>query len=155
MSALPISRRTNMSALALISICGLAVPATAAPPVAEPPITADERDHWAYQPIAVVEPPQISDPRFATHPVDRFVKASLDAAGVEPLPRAGKATLARRLWFDLTGLPPERDELATFLQDESPAAYEQLVDRLLASPAYGERWAQHWLDLARFAETDG
>ncbi len=155
MSAPGIRNRTRWAALALVALCGIAALGVAAPPPDEPPITAAERDHWAYQPIAAVDPPEISDPRFASHPVDRFIKAELDAAGIEPLPSAGKATLARRLWFDLTGLPPQRDELAAFLHDDSPEAYEQLVDSLLASPAYGERWAQHWLDLARFAETDG
>jgi hypothetical protein len=142
-------------AIGAIATGGLAVLATAATLPDEPPITDSERDHWAYQPIVVVEPPVTNDPRFGHHPVDRFVKAAWDDAQVEPLHRAGKATLARRLWFDLTGLPPTPNELHAFLNDESPDAYEQLVDRLLASPAHGERWAQHWLDLARFAETDG
>jgi hypothetical protein len=121
----------------------------------ERPITIDERAHWAYRPLAPVEPPGISKGRFAVHPVDRFVVAAMAAAEVEPMPRAGKATLARRVFFDLTGLPPTPAELARFLADEGADAYQRLVDRLLASPAYGERWAQHWLDLARFAETDG
>jgi hypothetical protein len=141
---------------AIVAACGLATgndKAPVAPP--ERPITADERDHWAYKPLSNVEPPDVADPRFAAHPVDRFIKAALDQATVEPLPRAGKPALARRVWFDLTGLPPTPAQLAEYLGDASPDAYEKLVDRLLASPAYGERWAQHWLDLARFAETDG
>ncbi len=124
-------------------------------PVVERPIDDDERQHWSYRPLGQFAPPAVDDPNFAGHPVDRFVKAALEATGVEPLPPTGKATLARRLWFDLTGLPPTATELAAYLADEAPDAYERLVDRLLASPAYGERWAQHWLDLARFAETDG
>lgn len=142
-------------AVTILAACGLATQAAEPQPPNEPPITADERAHWSYQPIVDVTPPTVADPRFAKHPVDRFVKAALDAAKVEPLPAAGKATLARRLWFDLTGLPPSGEELLAYLEDQSPDAYERLVDRLLASPAYGERWAQHWLDLARFAETDG
>ncbi|MGD9721957.1 MAG: DUF1549 and DUF1553 domain-containing protein [Pirellulales bacterium] len=130
-------------------------PSASAPAPEERPITPAERDHWAYRPLGNFQPPVVSGPRFAAHPVDRFIAAAQSAAGVQPLPRAGKATLARRLWFDLTGLPPTPQELQAFLADDSPDAYEQLVDRLLASPAYGERWAQHWLDLARFAETDG
>jgi hypothetical protein len=121
----------------------------------EIPITAAERDHWAYKPLTKVEPPAVADPRFAAHPVDRFVYTAMAKEQVVPLPRAGRAALARRVWFDLTGLPPTAAELRAFLADDSANAYEKLVDRLLASPAYGERYAQHWLDLARFAETDG
>jgi len=126
---------------------------TAAP--TEIPITAAERDHWAYKPLAKVTPPAVADPRFAAHPVDRFVFAAMAREQVTPLPRTCRAALARRVWFDLTGLPPTAAELRAFLADTSTDAYEKLVDRLLASRAYGERYAQHWLDLARFAETDG
>ncbi|MBX3415581.1 MAG: DUF1553 domain-containing protein [Pirellulales bacterium] len=118
-------------------------------------ITPGERDHWAYHPMSHPAPPDIDDERWSRHPVDRFVKAAMDEAGVESLPQAGRAALLRRLSFDLTGLPPTPAELDAFLADPSPDAYEKQVERLLASPAYGERWAQHWLDLARFAETDG
>jgi hypothetical protein len=124
-----------------------------APP--ERPITPAERDHWAYRPIAVANPPSVADPRYGAHPIDCFLKSAMDREGVEPLPAAGKITLLRRVYFDLTGLPPTITEAQEFLDDHSHDAYEKLVDRLLASPAYGERWAQHWLDLARFAETDG
>jgi hypothetical protein len=96
-----------------------------------------------------------NDDAWARTPVDRFIWARLKKAGLEPLPAADRATLVRRLSFDLTGLPPKPDEIDAFVADSSPQAYETLVDRLLASPAYGERFAQHWLDLARFAETDG
>ena len=119
------------------------------------PITAEERDHWAYRPIADCQPPAVRDERFAGHPVDRFIGAALEKESIAALPRAGRATLARRLWFDLVGLPPTPNELAAFLSDDSPDAYARLVERLLASPAYGEHWAGFWLDLARFAETDG
>jgi hypothetical protein len=140
----------------VLAACGLAIAADS--PLTAPserPITPEERDHWAYRPLAHAEPPAVSDPRFAAHPVDRFIKEALDRKVVEPLPRAGKQTLARRLFLDLTGLPPTLEQLAEFLDDSSADAYEKLVDRLLGSPAHGERWAQHWLDLARFAETDG
>ncbi len=155
MNAPTLHRWTLLGAICAISACGSATLAPAASLPDEPPITDSERDHWAYRPITIAEPPATNDSRFGHHPVDRFVKAAWDEAELEPLPRAGKATLARRLWFDLTGLPPTPSELQAFLNDQSPDAYEQLVDRLLASPEYGERWAQHWLDLARFAETDG
>ncbi len=155
MNAPTFHRWVMLGVASVVATCGLAAIAPAATLPDEPPITDSERGHWAYQPIVAVEPPATNDPRFGHHPVDRFIKATWDEAQLEPLPRAGKATLARRLWFDLTGLPPTPHELQTFLADESADAYEQLVDRLLATPAYGERWAQHWLDLARFAETDG
>ena len=89
------------------------------------------------------------------NPIDAFILARLEERGLPHAPEADRATLLRRLSFDLTGLPPTPDELDAFLADRSPLAYERLVDRLLASPHYGERWGQHWLDLARFAETDG
>ncbi len=89
------------------------------------------------------------------NPIDAFILARLEERGLPHSPPADRATVLRRLRFDLTGLPPTPDELDAFLGDHSPLAYEALVDRLLASPQYGERWGQHWLDLARFAETDG
>jgi hypothetical protein len=123
--------------------------------VAERPITAAERDHWAYRPLVDVEIPTLSEGRWNAHPVDRFLKFAMYARSVEPMPRAGKLVLMRRAFVDLTGLLPTPREVREFLDDPSPDAYEALIDRLLASPAYGERWAQHWLDLARYAETDG
>ena len=121
----------------------------------ERPITDSERDHWAYRPLADVEAPAVDDPLWSRNPIDRFLKAEMVRQSVSPLPPVSRATLLRRLSFDLTGLPPTSQEVLEFLADQSPEAYERVVDRLLASPAYGERWAQHWLDLARFAETDG
>jgi hypothetical protein len=123
--------------------------------LAEVPITAAERAHWAYQPMARVTPPVAADSSWNAILIDAFVKTQLERRNVQPLPRVGKATLLRRVCFDLTGLPPSPADVQHFLGDDSPRAYEELVDRLLAAPAYGERYAQHWLDLARFAETDG
>jgi hypothetical protein len=121
----------------------------------EVPISDEERAHWAYRPLGDFQPPRVTDAAWRANPIDAFIKARLEAQRIEPLPPAGKATLLRRVSFDLTGLPPTPEEVARFAADASPDAYEKLVDRLLASPAYGERYAQHWLDLARFAETDG
>jgi hypothetical protein len=118
-------------------------------------ITDDERDHWAYHPLAQVSVPSVIDPRWNRNPVDAFVKSMLEEKGLRPLPAVGRATLLRRVTLDLTGLPPTPPEIQAFLEDDRPDAYEQVVERLLASSAYGERWAQHWLDLARFAESDG
>jgi hypothetical protein len=121
----------------------------------EVPITDSDRAHWAYQPMARPAPPTVADAVWNANPIDAFIKSALDHKGIELLPPVGKATLLRRVYFDLTGLPPPPDEITQFLADDAPDAYERVVDRLLASSAYGQRYAQHWLDLARFAETDG
>ena len=134
-------------------------PAPAAEPASEGPverpISTEERDHWSYRPLLAVEVPVAGAERRGSHPVDCFLRAPMDKKGIEPLPRAGRAVLLRRVTFDLIGLPPKPEEIRAFLDADNPGAYEALVDRLLASDAYGERWAQHWLDVARFAETDG
>jgi hypothetical protein len=154
---LPLGRRWVaglMVAAATFSAARLLAQSFAELPV-ERPISAEERDQWAYKPVANVAPPRSPVSPWNEHPVDCFLSSAMDAAGVSPLPAAGKQTLLRRLSFDLTGLPPSIDQVREFLHDDAPDAYERLVDRLLASSAYGERYAQHWLDLARFAETDG
>ncbi len=124
-------------------------------------ITDADRQWWAFRPVAKVEPPPISAQSGlgnwtqSTNPIDRFILASLDAAKLRPAPPAMRAALIRRVYFDLTGLPPRPEEVAAFETDMSPEAYGKLVDRLLASPRYGEHWARHWLDLVRYAESDG
>lgn len=122
---------------------------------AEPAITASDRAHWAFQPIRKVEIPAVKDGGWCRNDIDRFILAKLETKELHPLPEANRTTLIRRVTFDLTGLPPTPEEVDRFVADLSPDAHEKLLDRLLASSAYGERWAQHWLDLARFAETDG
>lgn len=117
---------------------------------AEFQVTEKERDHWAFQPVK--RPPA---PKGAGNAIDRFVRAKLSAAGLKFSKEASKEALIRRVTFDLIGLPPTVPEIDAFLADESERAYEQVVDRLLASPHYGERWGRHWLDLVRFAESDG
>ena len=112
--------------------------------------------HWCFQPIRRVTPPAAAGPLdWARNPIDPFILAGLAEHGLRPAPEASRRTLIRRLTYDLTGLPPAPDEIAAFLADASLEAYERLVDRLLASPRYGERWARHWLDLVRYAETAG
>lgn len=128
--------------------------ATGVEPI-EYPITASDRDHWAYRPLVAPPPPTIAEEDWSRTALDRFVIGGLLARDLRPAPEADRATLLRRLHFDLVGLPPTAEELERFLHDTAPNAYERLVDRLLASPDYGQRFAQHWLDLARFAETDG
>jgi cytochrome c553 len=119
-------------------------------------LTEADRQHWAFRPVKRVEPPDIEhEGPGVAHPIDRFIMAKLDEAGLQPSPPAGRETLIRRVTFDLIGLPPTPAEIDAFVRDTSPRAYEALIDRLLESPHYGERWGRHWLDLARFAETDG
>jgi len=116
---------------------------------------AEYQGHWSYLSPRRPEAWTVSDPGGARNPVDRLILAKLKDAGLAPSPEADRATLLRRLSFDLTGLPPTRKEVLDFLADPSPEAYERQVDRLLASPRYGERMAQWWLDLVRFADTIG
>jgi hypothetical protein len=139
------------------------------PPKAGPPLKPEEisllkawiaqganyAEHWSFQPIVKREPPKTSDDAWATSPIDRFILSRLDQAGLKPARPADKATLIRRLSLDLTGLPPSPADAAAFLADNSPNAYAAAVDRLLASPHYGERMARVWLDLARYADSKG
>jgi hypothetical protein len=113
------------------------------------------RKHWAYIKPVRPEPPAVSHPQWVRNPIDNFVLARLDREGLKPSPEASRETLIRRLSLDLIGLPPTPAEVDAFLADRSPDAYEKLVDRLLASPHYGERWARPWLDLARYADSNG
>ena len=111
--------------------------------------------HWAYLPPVRPPVPEVKNAAWCRNPIDHFVLARLEKEGLSPSPEADKATLLRRLSLDIIGLPPTIPELDAFLADQSPDAYEKQVDRLLASPHYGERWARPWLDLARYADTDG
>ncbi|MBM3459935.1 MAG: DUF1549 domain-containing protein, partial [Armatimonadetes bacterium] len=111
--------------------------------------------HWAFAPVRRPALPAVKDRTWAVSPVDRFILARLEREGVRPSPEAGRPTLLRRLSLDLTGLPPTVTEMEQFLADRRPGAYERLVDRLLASSHFGERWGRHWLDLARYADSDG
>ncbi len=111
-------------------------------------------DWWSLQPVTN-PPPPAAGTSWAVNDIDHFVLAKLEARRLEPAPRADRRTLVRRLYFDLIGLPPTPEAVQRFVQDESPAAYERLVDELLRSPHYGERWARHWLDVVRFGESQG
>src|SRR5687767_864565 len=118
-------------------------------------VTDEDRQFWSFRPLVRVEPPQLKDEAWARTPLDRFVRAAQEAKGRTPAPQADRGKLVRRLYFDLIGLPPTPAELAEAMDDASPQWYGNLVEKLLASPHYGERWGRHWLDLARFAESDG
>jgi hypothetical protein len=112
-------------------------------------------DHWAFQKVKRPAPPEVKQAGWARNPIDRFILSRLEREGIAPSPEADRATLLRRVSLDLTGLPPSPTEIAAFLADRAPDAYEKAVDRLLASPHYGERWGRHWLDLARYSDSDG
>ncbi|MEO2195545.1 MAG: PSD1 and planctomycete cytochrome C domain-containing protein, partial [bacterium] len=113
------------------------------------------REHWAYRSMARAEPPAVENEAWVRGPIDRFILARLEADGLAPVGPATKRQLLRRITFDLTGLPPTPAEIDAFLADTRPDAYERVVDRLLASPRYGERWGRHWLDVARYADSNG
>ncbi|MCE9530754.1 MAG: DUF1549 and DUF1553 domain-containing protein, partial [Planctomycetes bacterium] len=121
----------------------------------EPPLKDTDRAHWAFQKPLRPEIPRVKNSTWVKTPIDAFILAKLEAKGLTPTKPAERLTLLRRVTFDLTGLPPTPDEIDAFINDNRPDAYERLVDRLLASPHYGERWAQHWLDVVRYAESNG
>jgi mono/diheme cytochrome c family protein len=127
----------------------------AATPVGKPKVTAADREHWAFRPLVRPALPAVNDNHWAHTSIDRFVLAQIEAKDLSPSAPADKPTLLRRVYFDLIGLPPTPEESQAFLQDEAPDAFEKVVDRLLASPQYGERWGRHWLDLARYADSSG
>jgi len=121
-----------------------------------PPYNFDEaRKFWSFQPVKDPAPPKTGDPAWSKNEVDRFIKGKLEEKKLAPVGLASKRALLRRATFDLTGLPPTPEEMSAFLGDASPKAFEKVVDRLLASGAYGEKWGRHWLDLVRYADTSG
>ncbi|HZW30989.1 MAG TPA: PSD1 and planctomycete cytochrome C domain-containing protein [Isosphaeraceae bacterium] len=113
------------------------------------------RTHWAFQPVKKLAPPPVHDAAWVRNPIDAFILARLEQRRWQPAPPAGRGEWLRRVSFDVTGLPPSPEEIEAFLNDPSPEAEARVVDRLLGSPHYGQRWGQHWLDVVRFAETEG
>jgi hypothetical protein len=136
---------------------GVPWPAGDVAPVAAPreKITDEDRAFWSFQPVQDPPIPVVEDGGWSSNPIDRFIYARLAAAELTPAAEADRRTLIRRLYFDLFGLPPSPEDVNAFLVDAAPDAYEQLVDRLLSSPRYGERWARHWLDVVRYGDSDG
>lgn len=128
---------------------------TLSPKSMEEKIAEARATHWAFQPVTDPAPPEVANPDWSAAAVDRFILKKLEGAGLQPSPCADKRTLIRRVTFDLHGLPPAPQEVEDFVNDNSPGAYATLVDRLLASPHYGERWGRYWLDVARYADTRG
>jgi mono/diheme cytochrome c family protein len=118
-------------------------------------IMAAAKDHWAFQPVGTFSPPAVKNVRWPRSPIDPFVLATLESRGLSANGPADRSVLIRRATYDLIGLPPTYEEVRAFVADDSPDAFARLVDRLLASPRYGERWGRHWLDVARYADTKG
>ena len=115
----------------------------------------EQKAYWSFQPVRDPAPPAVTNAEWCRSPIDRFVLSELESHDLSPAPHADKRTLLRRVTFDLTGLPPSPEELAAFLADDAPDAFARVVDRLLASHHYGERWGRHWLDVARYADSNG
>ncbi|HZN10445.1 MAG TPA: PSD1 and planctomycete cytochrome C domain-containing protein [Blastocatellia bacterium] len=136
-----------------------AAPAAAAAPRSKPGAVREfseaEKNFWAFQGMQRPAPPEVKDARWARSPVDRFILQKLEAKGLAPAPPADRLTLLRRATYDLTGLPPTEQEMKDFVADNSPDAFGRVVERLLGSPRYGERWGRHWLDVARYADSTG
>jgi hypothetical protein len=158
------SRRLILSvSMACLSLCGLFVLAdepakegqTPVPSWTEKVVPPDARDFWAFQPLRAPEPQGLQNASQLRTAVDKFILEKLEAKRLAFSPPADKVQLLRRAYFDLVGLPPPPEAVAAFLNDDSPDAWRLLIDRLLESPQYGERWARHWLDISRFAESHG
>ena len=141
-------RKTSLLVLLVVSLSVWAAPD-------DPPFTKEQLNHWAYHKVQKPSVPAVNNRAWVKTPVDAFILCKLENKAIAPAPAADKVTLLRRATFDLTGLPPTPEEVKAFLQDKSPRAFEKVVDRLLSSPHYGEKWARHWLDLARYAESEG
>jgi hypothetical protein len=141
-----------------ILILGISAGALAGGPQLRPKhsaITDEDRAFWSFQPVKKVTPPQQQDESWGRNPIDAFVVSSLREHGLPPSAQADRVTLIRRATFELHGLPPTSSDVDAFVADGSPDAYEKLIDRLLDNPRYGERWARHWFDVVRYAESDG
>jgi mono/diheme cytochrome c family protein len=122
--------------------------------IAPPPVNAETMRFWSFQPVRMPQVPRVKNAAWARNPIDAFILSKLEANGLQPAVKADRTTLIRRATYDLTGLPPTLEEVRAYISDTSPNAWERVVDRLLASPHYGEKWARHWLDLVRYAETN-
>jgi mono/diheme cytochrome c family protein len=154
--------QAQIAAIEAWILAGAPMPADAAAPAPKAAPTTDfstvmkqRRKHWAYLPVKATAVPKVANQAWVRNPIDAFIASGLAAQGLKPSPQADRRTLLRRVTFDLTGLPPTPDEITAFLADTRPDAYSRVVDRLLASPTYGERWGRHWLDLVRYGESMG
>ena len=117
--------------------------------------TSSQKRWWAIQPVVAPKIPSVKNHNWIKTPIDAFVLSKLESEGIAPSSEANKVTLLKRATEDMLGLPPTQDEIQAFVNDSAPDAWDKVVDRLLASPQYGERWGRHWLDLARYADSSG
>lgn len=145
------------SLVGVMSLESVAVVAAETAPAEQPRAarSAQGQQHWAYQAVARPATPAVKDSKWVRSPIDAHILAQLEAKGIKPSADADRATLIRRVTLDTWGIIPTPEEVRAFVNDKSPNAYEKLVDRLLASPRYGERWGRRWLDLTRHADSDG
>ena len=142
----------------VLSVCllsPLVLGAASSGELPDEPFSPHQRKHWAFQKVQRPEVPAVRHSEWVQTPIDAFVLAKLEAKGLDPSPPADQVTLLRRTYFDLIGLPPMPEDVDAFLADQSSKAFENVVDRLLVSLHYGERWTRHWLDLARYADSEG
>ena len=151
----PKGKLTDAQIAVLEKWVALGAPFPAAVSIPDAEKLARQKRHWAFQRVHPVEPPAVKEAEWCRTPVDQFILAALDHAQLPHSPPADRRTLIRRVTYDLTGLPPTPEEVDAFVRDTGPDAYRQLVDRLLDSPQYGEQWARHWLDVARYSDTKG
>jgi hypothetical protein len=149
------SLRRRWARLLAPVVCALGCLTSSGSPGLAAGAEADGSDHWAFRKVHPTAPPTPRDARWVRNPIDAFVLQGLEEAGLTPVGPAGRLTLLRRVYLDLVGLPPPPDEVERFAGDDRPDAYERVVDRLLASPQYGERWGRHWLDVVRYADSGG
>tara|TARA_R110002049_G_scaffold72490_6_gene187402 strand:+ start:93115 stop:95001 length:1887 start_codon:yes stop_codon:yes gene_type:complete len=147
--------RCLTSFVLIMVFVGLSIADEPATVIDEIPIDDFDRDHWSFQPVASPTVPKVASASWPQTSIDYFILARLESKSLRPTGTADRSTLIRRLTYGLHGLPPSTAQIYSYLNDDRPGAYRRLVDRLLASPQYGRHWSQHWLDLARFAETDG
>src|SRR6185437_15972788 len=151
----PSGKLKDRQIAALAEWVRLGAPWPASPPPAHENLAEVQGRHWAFQPISRPAPPTVQNVAWEQTPIDRFVLAKLEAAGLAPSPPADRRTLIRRATIDVTGLPPTPEEVEAFVNDPAADAYARLINRLLDSPHYGEQWARHWLDVARYSDTKG
>lgn len=144
-----------MSVLLVSALVALAAPVTMSAAAAESGGAASSSDHWSFKSVNRPAPPKTADRKWARNDIDRFILARLERENLKPSPETDRVSWLRRAYFDLIGLPPAPEQVEAFVKDRRRDAYERVVDELLASPRYGERWAQHWLDVVRYADTHG
>ena len=142
--------------LAALLLAGIVSTASTAAAAAAPPTVAEARTaHWSFRPVSKPAVPAVKNRAWVRTPIDAFILARLEAEGLTPASECDPLTFLRRVSFDLIGLPPTPEEVEAFVNDRSAEAHEKVVERLLSSPRYGERWGRHWLDVARYADTKG